>query len=244
MPAKRSAAPRRSRSRYTPPTASEVQENTIGHLVGDLRSLTQNGQQNLILAERMVWFAGHRALLDRPSVAIVGTRDASDAGRLRARKLARELVQRNYVIVSGLAKGIDTEALQSALEAGGHVIGVIGTPIEKAYPIENAELQERIAKDHLLISPFAPGTRTFPGHFPERNRVMAAISDATAIMEASDTSGTLHQAAECVRLDRWLFIAKNVMDDQTLAWPKRFMSYNRTRTLTSTDDIDTALRES
>lgn len=244
MPSKRSAAAPRSRSRYTPPTASEIHENTIGHLVGDLRSLTQNGQQNLILAERPVWFAGYRSLLDRPSVAIVGTRNVSEGGRLRARKLARELVQRGYVIVSGLAKGVDTEALAAALEARGHVIGVIGTPIEKAYPIENASLQEMIAKDHLLLSPFAPGTRTFPNHFPERNRVMAAISDATAIIEASDTSGTLHQAAECLRLGRWLFIAKSVVDNKTLAWPQKFISYERTKVFSTTDDIDQALRDS
>ncbi len=71
---------------------------------------------------------------------------------------------------------------------------------------------------------------------------MAAVSDATAIVEAGDTSGTLHQAAECVRLSRWLFICRNVMEDSSLQWPSRFRSYERTRVLTTTNDIDLAFQ--
>src|SRR5438128_553494 len=82
-------------------------------------------------------------------------------------------------------------------------------------------LHDSIARDHLLISQFQRSAKFFPGHFPERNRLMAAISDVTAIIEAGDTSGTLHQAAECVRLGRWLFIAKNVMEDPSLKWPEK-----------------------
>ena len=244
MASKRTDESRRTRSRYTAPDGHQITETTIAQLLGGRRSLKQDGQQRLEVADRAIWCAGDVTLVEQPCVAIVGTRNVSPAGALRARRLARELVQRGYAIVSGLAKGVDTEALRAAMDEGGRVIAVIGTPIQKAYPIENAALQEDIARKHLLISPFAPGTRTFPSHFPERNRVMAAISDATAIIEASDTSGTLHQAAECQRLGRWLFIAKNVMDDSTLAWPRRFATYERTRTLTTTDDIDVALRAS
>jgi DNA processing protein len=171
------------------------------------------------------------------SVAIVGRRGVSADGAARARRLARELAERHVIIVSGLAKGVDTEALTAAIEAGGSVIGVIGTPIDQAYPIENASLQELIARNHLIVSQFQLGSKTFPGHFPERNRLMAAVSDATAIIEAGDASGTLHQAAECVRLGRWLFIAKNVMDDPSLEWPAKFKNCARVRTLTQTSDI-------
>src|SRR5205814_51885 len=111
------------------------------------------------------------------------------------------------VIVSGLARGIDTAALMGAIEKGGRTVAVIGTPLDKAYPAENADLQTEIYSHHLLVTPFRIGEQVFKANFPKRNRVMAAISDATVIIEASDTSGTLHQAAECEKLGRWLFIA-------------------------------------
>jgi DNA processing protein len=127
--------------------------------------------------------------------------------------------------------------LTAAIEADGRVVAVIGTPIDKAYPAENRRLQERIYRDHLLISQFEPGMRTFPSHFPERNKLMAAITDASAIIEAGETSGTLHQATECVRLRRWLFIANNVMQNPALTWPARCRHEPSVRTLNGTDDI-------
>ena len=144
-------------------------------------------------------------------------------------------------MVSGLAKGIDTAALTTAISAGGSVVAVIGTPLDRAYPIENAPLQEKIAAEHLLVSQFASGARTFPSSFPVRNRLMAALSDATVIIEASDSSGTLHQAAECVRLHRWLFIARSVTADRTLEWPSKFSDYPNVRTLESTDALAAVL---
>jgi len=77
----------------------------------------------------------------------------------------------------------------------------------------------------------------FQSSFPERNRLMAAISDATVIVEASDTSGSLHQAAECVRLGRWLFIAKSLAENPSLRWPKDFVQYPNSRILSETSDI-------
>ncbi len=77
----------------------------------------------------------------------------------------------------------------------------------------------------------------FRANFPVRNRVMAAVSDATVIIEASDTSGTLHQAAECQRLGRWLFVAKSVVDDASLNWPRRFVGKPKVAVLQATSDI-------
>jgi len=181
--------------------------------------------------------AGELHLVKRKCVAIVGTRQVSAAGAARARRLARELVAAGVVVVSGLAMGVDTEALTAAIEAGGRVIAVIGTPLDQASPAANGPLQERIAREHLLVSQFAPGSRVHPGNFPARNRTMAALSDATAIVEAGETSGTLHQAAECVRLGRWLFLARSLVEDATLTWPKRFAAQPRTVVLTETADI-------
>lgn len=179
-----------------------------------------------------------------PAVSIVGTREVSDEGRARARRLAKELATAGIVVVSGLARGIDTAAHMGAIEAGGRTIAVIGTPLDKAYPIENADLQKDIYDHHLLVSPFKIGEPVFKGNFPKRNRVMAALSDATVIIEASDTSGTLHQAAECQRLGRWLFIVQSLVENHDLTWPQKFLAGHKTRVLSSTKSIlDVVQRE-
>src|ERR1700681_767430 len=232
------------RRHYNPPEPSRIRECWLSEVLPGTRTLTRNGQAQFDFDEptpprdRKIWCAGNIDLLRRAgSVAVVGTRVVSADGAARARRLAHELAEQRIVVVSGLAKGVDTEALTAAIEAGGSVIAVIGTPLDQAYPIENASLQELIARNHLIVSQFEPGSRTFPGHFPERNRLMATVSDATAIVEAGDASGTLHQAAECVSLGRWLFIARSVMDDPSLEWPAKFRDCARVRTLSETSDI-------
>jgi DNA processing protein len=228
---------------YIPP--DHVSVFTLGALLGGVRDVLPEQQSRLGFDAKGlntgVWCAGDAGLIQMPSVAIVGTRNATAEGAARARRLAKELVAAGVVVFSGLAKGIDTEALTSAIQHQGRVVAVIGTPIDRAYPSENRRLQEQIYRDHLLVSQFAPGTKTFPSSFPERNKLMAALSDATAIIEAGETSGTLHQAAECVRLGRWLFIAESIFHDSELTWPRRFEGYDRFRVLTKTEDVISAL---
>lgn len=240
--ASRQRSPRVSLSdegpRYAPP--EDVHQVVLSALLGGVRDIRPEQQTRLGFdgqADLMLWCAGDTHLVRQRAVAIVGTREVSAEGAARARRLARELVHAGIVVVSGLARGVDTEALTAAIEAGGRVIAVIGTPIDKAYPAENRRLQEQIYREHLLISQFAPGIRTFQSHFPERNKLMAAATDASVIIEAGDTSGTLHQAAECVRLGRWLFLAKNVVENPSLKWPTRFTGQQNVRTLSDTADI-------
>jgi DNA processing protein len=190
-----------------------------------------------------LYYAGDLGLVKRPSVSIVDTRKATFEGRSRARRLSKELVSEGVVVMSGLARGIDGAAHQSAIEHGGRTVAVIGTPISKAYPAEHASLQTEIWKHHLLLSPFREGARVFKTNFPQRNRIMAALSDATVIVEAADGSGTLHQAAECQRLKRWLFIAQSVVDNPDLAWPKRFVGHPYVAVLTSTSDIISKIKD-
>lgn len=190
----------------------------------------------------IIYAKGDLGLLESPSISIVGTRKASPEGRKRAIKLSRELVSANFTIVSGLAVGIDTEALTAAIETGGRVIGVIGTPIDEYYPKENRELQDRIARKHLLISqvPFfrykneAFNTRRF--YFPMRNVTMAALSLGTVIVEASDASGTLTQARACLRQGRKLFILESCFENSQLAWPLNYEKRGAVR-VRSTGDI-------
>jgi DNA processing protein len=188
-------------------------------------------------AEPNIYWAGQLELLKKPSVSVIGARDVSDEGLRRAGKIARELATAGIVVTSGLAKGVDGAAHRGALAVGGDTVAVIGTPLNKAYPAEHTELQEEIWLEHLLISQFAPGQRTWPSDFPKRNRLMAQLTDASVIVEASDTSGTLHQAAECLRLGRWLFIMKSVVEDRRLEWPAKFVGKPRVVILTSAADV-------
>jgi DNA processing protein len=231
--------------RYEPP--GDVQILTLRELLRDRRSIADVHQDRLALGVTAngpsLWCAGDLDLIQSCVVAVVGTREVSPDGAARARKLGRQLAQNNVVVMSGLARGVDTEVLTSAVEHGGRVIAVIGTPVDRAYPAENTALQQEIAAKHLLISQFAPGARVFKGNFPERNKLMAALSDATVIIEAGETSGTLHQAVECVRLGRRLFIARSLMDDPHLQWPARFRHYPNVSTMTAVEDVISGIAE-
>jgi DNA processing protein len=188
-----------------------------------------------------VYYAGQLDLLSRLCVSVVGTREVTDEGRSRTRRLARELVEAGVVIVSGLAKGVDTAAHTSAIEQNGYTIGVIGTPLNRVYPAENACLQQTIYEKYLLLTPFRNKTTVYRSNFPKRNRVMAAVSDATVIVEASNTSGALHQASECQRLGRWLFIPRAVVNNKGITWPERFLNEPNTIILERTEQILDAL---
>lgn len=163
--------------------------------------------------------------LPRPRVSIVGSRKASSDGFAAAGRIARTLVEKNVVIVSGLAEGIDTSAHEATIAAGGRTIAVLGTPLNKVYPQKNFLLQQEIMTNHLAISQFPIGHSTTRNDFVLRNRTMALISDATIIVEAGDTSGSLHQGWEALRLGRSLFIWKTVVEDSRLSWPEKMRRY-------------------
>jgi len=163
--------------------------------------------------------------LPSPRSAIIGSRKASPEGLKAAGDIARTLVRRGVVVVSGLAKGIDTSAHKTAIEEGGHTIAVLGTPLDSVYPKENFQLQDVIMRHHLAISQFPIGHPTLPRNFVIRNRTMALISDASIIVEAGDSSGSLHQGWEALRLGRPLFIWKSIMNETSLSWPKKMLEY-------------------
>lgn len=225
-----------------PPNAKSIWLRDMLHKLGrdalSARQLEFFRAKNEGQAEDVeLFYAGDLGLLERPCVSIVGTREATFEGRSRAARLAKELVASGVVVMSGLARGIDGAAHRSALENGGRTIAVVATPISKAYPAEHASLQTEIWQRHLLISPFPDGARVFKSNFPQRNRIMAALSDATVIVEASEGSGTLHQAAECQRLGRWLFISRAVTENEKLSWPKKFLPHPKTKILSTTADL-------
>lgn len=194
----------------------------------------------------LLYYSGMLDYLCTRRIAIVGTRQPTNEGLLRTTKLVKLLVQDNFTIVSGLAAGIDTQALTTAIEQKGRTIAVIGTPIDQVYPKENIDLQKKIAMEHLLISqvPFhrykrqsIAGNRLF---FPERNKTMSALSEATVIIEAGETSGTLIQAKAALYQKRKLFILDSCFQNKNITWPHRFLEMGAIR-VKDYEDIVSAL---
>lgn len=132
---------------------------------------------------------GDAALALRPSVAIVGARNASAAAVKLARQFAGELSDAGFVVVSGLARGIDGAAHRASLDGG--TIGVIASGIDIAYPSEHADLQEEVATKGLLLAEQPPGTEPLARHFPSRNRIIAGLCAGTLVVEAAPKSGSL-----------------------------------------------------
>lgn len=178
----------------------------------------------------ILYFRGSLSLMGVRSFSVVGSRKASETGKAAAIELAREFVLNGKAVVTGLAAGIDTAATKSALrKSEGLVIGVIGTPIDEYYPRENRGLTEAIVDEGGLVVSQVPLYRyhtqpfeTKRYYFPERNELMAAISDATVIVEASDTSGTLTQARACAHQGRPLFILRSCAEEPSVSWPAKW----------------------
>jgi DNA processing protein len=175
----------------------------------------------------LFYYQGLWDLAYTPGIAVVGARKPSEKGIKRTKRLVKALVEAKYTIYSGLATGIDAVAHQTAIECGGFTVAVTGTPLWLSYPKENADLQKEIVKNHLLISqvPIVSYeekginfTRLF---FPERNITMAALSAATIIVEASETSGTLKQAKAALKQGRKVFILNNNFENPHLIWPRK-----------------------
>ncbi|WP_242138361.1 DNA-processing protein DprA [Sphingomonas sp. TREG-RG-20F-R18-01] len=143
---------------------------------------------------------GDATLLSRTPIAMVGARNASAAACRFARQLAVELGREQVVVVSGLARGVDTAAHVGAIETG--TIAVIAGGIDISYPPENAELQERIAREGLLIAEQPPGTEPRARHFPYRNRIIAGLALGTVVVEAAPKSGSLITARLAAELGR------------------------------------------
>ena len=182
----------------------------------------------------LLYFVGHWDLAWSPSVAVVGTRHPTDEGLARTQKLVKSLVEDDFTVVSGLAAGVDTAAHRAALEYGGRTIAVLGTPLSKSYPLENADLQRAIGQDYLIVSQ-VPVRRyemqSFKGNryfFPERNITMSALTDATVIVEAGETSGTLIQARAALEQGRKLFVLESCFG-RGLRWPERLAAKGAVR---------------
>ncbi|MCB5018592.1 DNA-processing protein DprA [Streptococcus mutans] len=163
----------------------------------------------------LLFYQGDLDLLARPKLAVVGSRNASQMGVAAVKKIIQDL-SKQFVIISGLARGIDTAAHLASLKSGGATIAVIGTGLDVHYPKENRRLQDYIAKNHLLLSEYEAQSQPLKYHFPERNRIIAGLSQGVMVAEAKIRSGSLITCERAMEEGRDVFVVPgNILDGQS-----------------------------
>lgn len=169
---------------------------------------------------RGLWILGDPSCLEgapAAHVAIVGTREASPYGIRVAEAMAAACARAGLVVVSGLARGIDAAAHRAALDAGGTTVAVLGTGVDVPYPVGHRALHARIAGDGLVVSEMEPGTKAFPGCFPRRNRLIAALAKVVLVVEAGHRSGAINTASQALELGVTVAAVPGRIDDPASA---------------------------
>ncbi|ASK28463.1 DNA-processing protein DprA [Neisseria chenwenguii] len=161
----------------------------------------------------LLFLRGDVALLHKPAVAIVGSRHATPQAMRIAKDFGKALSEKGIPVVSGMAAGIDTAAHQGALQASGGTVTVWGTGIDRIYPPSNRQLAYEIAERGLIVSEFPLDTRPLAGNFPRRNRLIAALSCATLVVEAAVESGSLITAKLAAEMGREVMAVPGSIDN-------------------------------
>jgi DNA processing protein len=150
----------------------------------------------------ILYVRGDRTILRKHAVAIVGARSPTVYGKQAARKIAEELTQRNLVVISGLARGIDTVAHEATLDSGGKTVAVLGSGIDKVFPASNRTLGDRIIANGCILSEFPLGVPPEAYNFPRRNRIISGCAAAVVVVEAGEKSGSLITARYALQQGR------------------------------------------
>ena len=204
---------------------------SLDELLGPLNEVERRN------APKSLLIAGDTRILEVGArVSIAGAREASPEGIRRAAKLAGLLSGNGIVVVSGLEGGIETAAHEAAVRHGGRSIVVLGPSLDRFDPRQNEGLHPKVAEDHLVVSLYPPGRPIPKKDLSLRDRTLALISDATVIIEASDSSGCLDQGWEALRLGRPLLIADSMVEESGLSWPEQMLHYGAR--ILSDDSLD------
>ena len=164
-----------------------------------------------------LFYRGDLSVLKDPYriLTVVGSRDATEYGMRKVRELCKGAAEAGFIIASGLAKGIDTAALEAAADYPGRAIAILGNGVDYYYPGENKDLQKKIASTGLVMSEYPDKVPPEPRHFPFRNRMLACISQTTLVGEAHKTSGTLITVAYAIKYNRDIGAIPFRSDDET-----------------------------
>jgi len=172
----------------------------------------------------VLFLKGRTELLDRRAVTVVGARRSTARSKDFAHRLGAALARAGCTVVSGLALGIDRAAHEGALRVGGDTVAVLGTGVDVAYPRSHAPLFRRIGERGLLVSEFLPATRAAPHHFPRRNRILAALSVATVVVEAGRKSGALITVDHALDIGREVWIVPGPIESVACEGSNRLLA--------------------
>ncbi len=186
----------------------------------------------------VLFYKGDLKLLkDFRTVAVVGTRNATSYGLNITKKISTMFSERNIIIISGLASGIDACAHEYAIKSG-KTIAVLGTGLDKVYPASNRNLfNEILDKNSLVVSEYIPGTDGAPWNFPQRNRIISALSDAVIVVEGDVQSGALITARFAIKQNKPLFAVPGPLDSICSNGPNLLIKSRVAELLTSVDDV-------
>ena len=172
--------------------------------------------KELKYAPFVLFYYGDITLLSKDILAVVGARNVNDYGKYCAEKVISECIQ-GRVVISGLARGVDTIAHEAAIKYGGRTIAVLGGGFDHLYPPENKELFETIKKEHLVISEYPPHVECAPYRFPMRNRLITCLSDGIFIPQVNNyMSGTMISVAMSLDQGKEVFVAPDRIDSETI----------------------------
>ncbi len=184
-----------------------------------------------------LWMRGIAATLDKPAIAIVGTRRPSDYGLRAAAYFAKELVSYGFVILSGLAYGIDGAAHSAALEAGGSSIAVLGSGIDRIYPSRHMDIARELVLQGAIVSELPLRARPDAANFPKRNRIISGLSLGTLVIEAFEKGGALITARMALEQNREVFAVPGSIFSQTAKGCHGLIAGGQAKLVNSVDDI-------
>ena len=243
MPAERRQYASELVSRIGPADVSQAQtliDRVTSQGVRLITVLDEDYPENLKLIFNrppFIWVRGELEPRNLRAIAVVGTRQATEEGRAAAARLARGLAQARVIVLSGLARGIDTAAQAATIEAGGRTVAVMGTGIlAPVYPAENGELAERIVgTGGAIVSQFWPQAPPRKANFPRRNVVMSGMSAGTVVVEAAATSGAKMQARLALEHGKRLFLPETLVAGQE--WARRYATRPGVTVVSDLSDI-------
>ncbi|MEM6645035.1 MAG: DNA-processing protein DprA [Bacteroidota bacterium] len=184
----------------------------------------------------LFWYLGNTEAVQQPSIAIVGTRRATDYGVRVAEEFAEALAGHGYTIVSGLAYGIDTSAHRGALR-GGQTVAVMGTGIDRVYPARNRELARAIAQQGGLLTEYLPGTKPDAPNFPKRNRIISGLTLGTIVVEAFEKGGALITARTALEQNREVFAVPGSIYSVASAGTHKLIREGHAKLIGTVDDV-------
>ncbi|MBF8295410.1 MAG: processing protein [Bacteroidetes bacterium] len=185
----------------------------------------------------LLYMLGHFMSNDKNAIAIVGTRHPSLYGQTTAEIFVRELAELGLTVVSGLARGIDTQAHSTALKSRGRTIAVLGSGLDVPYPPENRKLLEAIADQGAVVSEFPMGAKPDATNFPRRNRIISGLSLGTVIVESGEDGGAMITASTALDQNREVFAVPGNITEKRSAGPNKLIREGRAKLVQRVQDV-------